>query len=466
MRSSRRIRRALVLCTVALAATTTGAAALGAAALGAGQPLQQVASGGSRELPAEAGRAAASPARGDWTPWYDCWEPMEEAATTVLMCLLPAEHPAAARMVTVDNGRVLQERVIRPDGLDRAVAEGGCTGTERAVWSRDGRRLFLRTELDCRGVTRIATSVLAFVSETQLLDAQAVTVQGQHAARPIRYRLGARERVPAGVAMQLPDGRELVRQTARLNAALPLDLEAVAEASSQVAPPALEALLAARPTRLTLDAKSLLWLEEWGVPASVLDLLIALAHPSRFAVREERAVPQRLAQVDPCDDGVHRALVWDPICDSLSRDRYGRYDPFGYNRYGYNRYGYNRYGYTSRYGYGLGAGYWDYGYWPVDSWRVGQPVVVIVRDGEQQRPALLVKGQGYTQGGAGTTGTARPRSAGTSIGSGATPRPALSPAPAAGGGTSSGTSSGSPPAGSTSGTSTGRTAVPRPGGGI
>jgi hypothetical protein len=409
-----------------------------------------VAPAGAVAAPLSAAAGATAERNGSvptWDAWYGCWRPVgDDALGAGIVCILPGADATTARMVTVEDGVIAGETSLRADGVARSADEGGCTGHERAYWSRDGQRVFVRTELDCNGVQRVSTGVLALISEVEWIDAQALTVGDQHAARAIRYRAVRSESVPEVVAADMPAGRALARETARLRASAPLDLDAVVEAAGVVAPPALEALLAARQQGFDLDARTLIRLERDGVPAPIIDLMIALSYPRSFAVEQPNYVltepgvawgtsRARYGYGMDCSDVFYADLRYRPECAYL----------FRYNRYGYT--------YGSRYGYSP-WGYDPYG------WRYGSgPVVVIVRpDPSDDMSGTVVRGQGYTRGTGGqSTGTAQPRSgtrssAGTST---APSRPAAT--------TSSGTSAGSSTTGS--GTSTGRTAKPRPAGG-
>jgi hypothetical protein len=392
--------------------------------------------------------AAQAPARSDaaatpgWEAWLGCWRAGGETSLgDRYVCVLPGADAASVRMVTVEDGAIGDETVLRADGAARAVDEGGCTGQESAHWSRDGRRVFVRTELDCNGVHRVSTGTLAFVAENEWIDAQALTVAGRHAARSIRYRAVRPDDVPAVVAPLLPGDRALAREAARLRAAAPLQLEDVVEAAGLVAPPALEALIAARQHGFALDGRTLASLEVAGVPTSVLDVMIALSYPQRFAVEQPRSAapasrgaqwPQYGLAVD-CWDVGYLDLHYRPDCAYMFR--YSRYGSYG-ARSGYSPWGYDPYG-----------------------WRYNQPIVVIVRPEEPGTGSgSLSRGRGYTrEGGTPTSGTARPRSEGSQA----------APQPSRGAAGASNTGSTGSSAGSSSGSSsdTGRTARPRTGGG-
>jgi hypothetical protein len=378
-------------------------------------------------------REALAAASG-WSAWLGCWRPTgEEAPSAALVCIVPGEAASSIRMISLDDGAVVAESAVHADGRPRPVEEGGCTGTETATWSQDGRRVFTRTELTCNGVRRVSTGVIAMVAENEWIDAQAVTVADQHAARAVRYRALRPEYVPVAAA-QYSAEQDLALETARLNAARPLDVEAVVEASALVAEPALEALLAARQHGFGLNARTLVELEQRGVAPSVIDMMVALSYPRNFAVQEQPRARQadepqwpvaQRGMANRCQD------LWYQSMRRMECEQYYGYSPFGYrSRYGYSPFGYDPYG-------------WQYG---------RTPIVVIVRPEEgETRGGEVVPGRGYTRGTATPTGReARPRDP--------QPAPASSRTPNSGSGESSAGSSGS------SGSSTGRQAVPRPGG--
>jgi hypothetical protein len=386
----------------------------------------------AQSTPASATVSAAS----GWAAWHGCWRPAgEEVPTVALVCIAPGETPSTIRVIAFDGVAIVEESAVHADGQPRPVNEGGCTGTETAAWSQDGRRVFTRAELDCAGVRRVSTGVIALIAENEWIDAQAVTVADQHATRAVRYRSVRPENVPAALAHLVPE-RQLALEAARIATSRPLDVDAVVEASGRVAEPALEALLAARQHGFGLNARTLLDLEQRGVAASVIDMMIALSYPRTFAVQEQPRTESmdrgqwtsasRRALGERCRDAWYRDRNR-MECDSFYASGYS---PYGYSPYGFNRYGYSPYGYDN-YGWHYGRG----------------PIVVIVRPEDSARGGDVVPGRGYTRGNAEPSGrTARPRDGGS-----AQPNSA---------GSSSGANATQPS--TNSGTSTGRQAVPRP----
>jgi hypothetical protein len=387
--------------------------------------------------------APAAAASSGWQAWLGCWRPVGEAAPAdALVCVVPGQDAQSVRMISLEDGAIIEESVMRADGTARPVTDGGCTGTESAAWSQDGRRVFVRTELDCDGMRRTSTGVIAMIAENEWVDVQAVEIAGQHAARSVRYRAVRSEQVPPEMAALLPTGQHLLHESARLHASAPLDIAAVIEASRQTSAPVVEGLVAARQNAFGLNARRLLELEAAGVPTSVIDMMVAVSNPQRFAVREQPREERQATALRPTSS------LYTDCRDPYTFRRMTRLECERMMQYGYGSYGYNSYG-SSRFGYSP-WGYDPYG------WRYGNsPIVVIVQpDREERRGGQMVRGQGYTQGsGATTTRGAQPRDQATS-------RPADTGSSAARPAATSGS-------GSTNdtGTNTGRRAVPRTGGG-
>lgn len=336
---------------------------------------------------------------GGWAAWQGCWATTaEDAPSGELLCVAPGADAQSVRMITVRGGVVVDETAVRADGVERPVVEGGCSGTEVAEFSADRRRVYTRSEMDCDGVRRTSSGVLAMVSEVEWVDAQALDVGGNVAVRSARYRVAA---TPALVVPAVPAEQRMVVESARLAASAPLTPEAVVEASSHVATPAVEAFLAARQQGFALNANRLLALRDAGVEESTIDLMVALSYPQKFAVRE-RAVEEQRGDVmatspwygvrgDPRYGASSCFDVWgyptyaDSYCSSVYRNMRLGYSPYGYGTYGWNRYDRDT------------------------------PVIVIVDprtlpgNPDDDQGGRVVKGRGYTSSGA-TRGTAGPRS--------------------------------------------------------
>ena len=76
-------------------------------------------------------------------------------------------------------------------------------------------------------------------------------------------------------------------QAARIYAARNIWLEDVAEAAERVDAKAVEAWVAERGERFAIDADALVKLADAGVSESIIDVVVAVSYPERFAIAGE-----------------------------------------------------------------------------------------------------------------------------------------------------------------------------------
>ena len=280
-----------------------------------------------------------------WNDWLGCWNlvadgnvarlpPAEDAAggaaaparpngnRDARVCVGPSPRGAELRTF-VDEQQVLSQTIIA-DGADHPVADGGCTGTQRAQWSSDGLRLFTRAQVTCEGQpARTVTGLALIAPDGQWVDVQAVTIGGTDSVRVRRFRPST-ERARAGVPA----------------AAVRLQVEHVKEASAHVSPRAIEAALLETSARFPLSARVLVDLDRAGVDDRVTDLMVALSYPEKFAVRPS-APDDRLAPFptlpgspDYLDASLdHPYFFGPPFAPYYSNYFYSPYfySPFGYS---------------------------------------------------------------------------------------------------------------------------------------
>jgi hypothetical protein len=319
-------------------------------------------------------------------------------------------------------------QTVVPDAKDRPITEDSCTGTQRAEWSSDGLRLYARAELTCKGEegTRRVSGLAMLGPDGRWTDVQSVEIAGRESFRVRQYR-----RANGGVTAM-----PTVTATA-------LTLEDIKEASAKVSPRALEAALVETRASFDLTSKRLLDLHAAGVPASVVDLMVALSYPDRFVI-------ERTASVDRAQAPI---IINDPFMFGMAFG-YPLWGDYGYSPYygPYSPYYYSPFGYRYYPTYYYGGGY------VVDGGGGGGSIPM--RPSGQGR---VVDGQGYTR--------VRPREDDAA----ATPRAGgLATTSSSGGGSSAPSSSGSSGGGSTvssqgfssgggggGGDSGGRTAQPR-----
>lgn len=434
--------------------------------------------------PGTAGAPALRDAR--WSPWVGCWTPQAGAAALSItgrsapnsfVCVVPAGGGVDVVSI-VDNRIAARERVVA-DGARIERERDGCRGWESAAWSGDNGRVLLASEYTCpNNLTRRESGIFSMSPAGEWLDVQGVNVAGNMTARVTRlFDAGTRSLDSARAllaaagdngASQLFRETPYVVETARMAAGAPLDLGDVAEASKQVGATVTQAWITEVGQGYALDARSLGQLADAGVPAPVLDLMIALSHPKKFTVKSSEEVERldgaRGRNGDPY--GATRARGLGPSYSDYVRAclGMGRFSSL----YGYG-YGYfpgmfdtgcsgagATYGY-SRYGYGYGG--YGYGYPYGNAYYGNTPVIIITNgsgsatgSGNASDPMRAVRGRGYTRGGSSADDDRRSGSSTfpSSTGGGASAR-------------TEGSSSGGSSGGGSSGSSSGRTAKARGG---
>ena len=387
-----------------------------------------------------------------WQAFVGCWEPIPAPDAAIpdtsrahLVCIVPVEGSAAVDMVTIADGKVVERERVDATGTATPTRKDDCAGTQSATWSTVGQRLYVKSDLTCEGgLRRTATGVISMTSMSEWMDVQTVSVGEQKAVRVLRYREArSNAAVPAEITAAL-GSRPFSVSAARLAATAPVSTADIVDVSQHLDAAGAEVWLLEQKLAFTADAKRLVELRSAGVPGSVMDVVVALSYPSRFAINvNQREIETRPGEPRPAGSLGRTRIGYDGIGCSP----YDRWDSYYCSRYG--RQYYSPFGY-SQYGYGYGAGY---------GWYPGNRPIVIVVTGptapvEPTREGKAIKGRGYTRTRPADDDAAAPTpdrrsgsgskgDAGSSSGSGST-------------------SGGSTTGGSSSGGSTGRTAKVRP----
>ena len=326
---------------------------------------------------------------GRWTAWVGCWQPSGRDATELapdkplpVVCVVPTPGEATVDLITVTGSAAPVVERVDANGTRRAIKREGCDGWETASFSSDAKRIYLRSEYQCTGNrTRASTGIMSISPNGEWLDVQGVKVESHTGVRVVHYG-----RVPTPAAVSAEARAAIERQgsmatsIAVVAAGDSVRVADVVDASKHVEPLVVQTWLAQRGQGFDLNAKRLTQLADAKVPASVIDVMIALSYPQTFALNLAQADggmvqmsgPQQVAAEEAVGDGPLVYMDWDPFYSSRS---YG---------YGYGSYGYR----------GLGYG----GYYP-GNWYQGTPVVV-TRPNDQPRTdtrGKMVRGSGYTR---------------------------------------------------------------------
>lgn len=239
--------------------------------------------------------SGAAAATQDNLAWVGCWELITsnaEAGAEQLegqrrVCLVGDEDPNVLEFTSLVDGESVQQSRIITDGVLRPVQDGGCSGTESARRSRDGRRVFRRAEMACQGDNSRVTSGISLLKDADhWVDINVVGVGDRRELVIRRYRAAGADPDPEAGAADLATLR-LAVHTARIDAAAQLTADDVIEALEHVDSAAVEAMLLEMRPEFPLDSQLLMQLAEAGVPGGIVDLMVALTFPDYFDIGDD-----------------------------------------------------------------------------------------------------------------------------------------------------------------------------------
>jgi hypothetical protein len=286
-----------------------------------------------------------------WLAWYGCWEAADEVdhdASSLLVCFEPLATEEGVEIRTLVDGEIVAVERVIADGRPVPAQEGGCEGERTATWSADLSRVFVSSDLRCgEGIHRTTSGVMALTSDgREWLEIHAVRAGEQE---PV---LGVRRFVPASAATIAAHGveppvrdRQLAVTTLRSAMSAPLDGEDVIEVVDRAGSDVARALVAelGHPFPLSADAgRDLL---RAGVPADVLDVMVAVTYPERFEIEGTSWHATAPAPVRTAEDA-RGVRPW----PAYGRRIHVGYSPFFYDPFFF---GSSFYGY----GYGFGGGF-------------------------------------------------------------------------------------------------------------
>src|SRR5215203_300782 len=174
-----------------------------------------------------------------WQAWIGCWTASVPGASAfatpaengTFVCITPSAGGDAVDVTTVGEGKVVSTQRLDASGADHPLEAKGCTGVQRASWSADERRVYLRSSSTCDGLKSSTSAILSMTATGEWLDVRGVSSYGDVNVRVARYRdAGIPSTVPAEIASALRD-RGAGYETARIAAGAPIGTTAVIEAS-------------------------------------------------------------------------------------------------------------------------------------------------------------------------------------------------------------------------------------------
>jgi hypothetical protein len=288
-----------------------------------------------------------------WHAWLGCWSSSQNGLTgaAARVCVIPAAGASAVDIVTLANGRVVSREHIDANGERRASERDGCTGSETARWSADGRRVYVQSEHQCAGgVKRSSDGLIAISPQGEWLDIISVTMGTNTGVRVLRHRATVEPTdLPADVASTLHSVAPSRIGEARNAAVVPLSITDIVDASHQASAGVVAAWLNDVRQEFAIDAKRLVELADAKVPDRVIDMMVALAYPNAFAVPPSPTTFGSLASSEPGGSrgtfsSVETFDTFDCTND-FSVFGFGGCSPFGYSQFGYLPFGYMSFGY-------------------------------------------------------------------------------------------------------------------------
>jgi len=219
--------------------------------------------------------------------WTGCWSAAQSLASPAggaLICISPTANVNVANVTSLD-GSVVAHEIIDATGHPLPLDAEGCTGTRHAAWSRDSRRLFLRTTGACNGIPLAISGIFSISAAGEWLDVEGISRGGGTSVRVARYRdVG----VPPGLApdvAQSIQANALARRSTRAAFSAPIHLDDVIDAARFVQADVVAAWILERAQQVVLTERDLASLDQSELPPQVANALFAVADSAATLAR-------------------------------------------------------------------------------------------------------------------------------------------------------------------------------------
>jgi hypothetical protein len=220
--------------------------------------------------------------------WLGCWsvEPWvtRDESAPPIVCIAPTADRNVAEVLTVRDDAVVSRDTMDASGRSRPLRADRCTGTHSASWSRDGRRLFVRSSGRCADLPSSTSGIMTISADGDWLDVEGISARGVTSVRVARYRaVAAPDALPASMRSALR-AQSLATRSIRRTSASPVRAEDVLEASRAVDSAVVEAWILERAQRFEIAAHEVGALLTSGVSPRIADALAAVADPQSYAL--------------------------------------------------------------------------------------------------------------------------------------------------------------------------------------
>ena len=219
-----------------------------------------------------------------WTGWLGCWsvapadiQAIDRPDGVRLICVTPTADPNVAHVSLRANGKEFFRDTIDASGKPREVERNGCKGSERATWSSDGRRVFIKSSVLCGESATDVAAILSLSSAGEWVDVRRIQTRGGTEVQVTRYRdVGTPSVVPTEVATLVTQRAEDIKR-ARAAAAAKLESKDITEVWRAAGEAALvEVWLLENGLSYSVDSRALEELADAGVPSQVTDAVVAV----------------------------------------------------------------------------------------------------------------------------------------------------------------------------------------------
>jgi hypothetical protein len=221
--------------------------------------------------------------------WLGCWSPDPGSAARIdgpppLVCIAPTTDVNVADVLTLQDGKIVARETIDASGRSRPIDAARCTGVRSATWSRDGRRLFVRSSGRCAGVPSTTSGLLSITSDGDWLDVEGISAGGAASVRVARYReVALPASLPASMASALRS-QALATRSVRVAAGVPVRAEDVLEAARAVDSAVLESWILERAQRFAIAEHEITGLVSAGMSVRAANALGAVADPQGYTL--------------------------------------------------------------------------------------------------------------------------------------------------------------------------------------
>jgi hypothetical protein len=219
--------------------------------------------------------------------WTGCWSAEQSpvpAGVVRLVCVTPTANVNVANVASID-GSIVAHETIDATGRPLALEAAGCTGTRRATWSRDSRRLFLRMTGTCQGVPLATSTIFSISTSGEWLRVEGTAARGGTSVRVARYRdVGAPVGLPLDVATSVQTDK-LARESTRAAFGAPVHLDDVIDALQLADADVVAAWIRERAQRFDVTQSDLARFDPSSFPPRVSNALAAIADSNAVLAR-------------------------------------------------------------------------------------------------------------------------------------------------------------------------------------